>query len=58
MYSTETLTVNKAQEKKLDVAEIRMLTWMSGVTKLDSIWNEIIRGTTKVGQNIQESAGE
>ena len=39
----------EAQEKKLDVAEMRMLRWTSGVTKLDSIGNEIIRGTTKVG---------
>ena len=31
-----------AQEKKLDMAEIRML-WMSGVTKLDGIRNEMIR---------------
>ena len=40
--------MTKAQEKKLDVAEIRMLRWMSGVTKLDRIWNERIRGTAKV----------
>ena len=35
------------REKKLDVAEMRMLRWMSGVTKLDRIRNERIRGTTK-----------
>ena len=35
-----------------------MLRWMSGVTKLDRIRNEIIRGTTKVGEiskKVQES---
>ena len=42
--------MNKAQEKTLDVAEMRMLRWMSGVTKLDRIRNEIIRGTTRVGE--------
>ena len=36
----------------------RMLKWMSTVTKLDIIRNEIIRGTTKVGKiskKVQES---
>ena len=41
--------MKKAQEQKLDVAEMRMLRWMSGVTRLDRIRNETIRGTTKVG---------
>ena len=40
MYGAETLAVKEAQEKKLDVAEMRMLRWMSGVTKLDRIRNE------------------
>ena len=58
MYGAETWAVKKAQEKKLDVAEMRMLRWMSGVTKLDRIGNERIRGTTKVGEiskKVQES---
>ena len=42
--------MKKAQEKKLDVAEMRMLRWMSGVTKLDRIRNERIRGTMDVGE--------
>ena len=50
MYGADTWAVKKAQEKKLDVAEMRMLIWMSGVTKLDRIRNERIRGTTKVGE--------
>ena len=50
IYGAETWAVKKAQEKKLDVAEMRKLRWMGGVTKLDRIRNEIIRGTTKVGE--------
>ena len=42
--------MKKAQEKKLDVAEMRMLRWISGVTKLDRIWNERIRGKRMVGE--------
>ena len=58
MYGAETWAVKKAQEKKLDVAEMRMLRWMSGVTKLDRNRNERIRGTAKVGEiskKVQES---
>ena len=58
MYGAETCAVKKAQEKKLDVAEMRMLRWMTGVTELDRIRNERIRGTTKVGEisrKVQES---
>ena len=58
MYGAETWAVKKAQEKQLDVAAMRMLTWMSGVTKLDRSRNERIVGTTKVGyisKKVQES---
>ena len=59
MYGAETwAAVKKAQEKKLDVAEMRMLRWMSGVTRLDRIRNNGIRGTTKLGEiskKVQES---
>ena len=54
----ETWAVKKEQERKLDGAEMRMLRWMSGVTKLDRIRNERIRGTAKVGEismKVQES---
>ena len=49
MYSAGTCVVKGAQEK-LDVAEIRMLRWMSGVNKQDRIRHERIRGTTKMGE--------
>ena len=50
MYGAETRALKNAQEKKLEVAEMRMLRWMCAVTKLDKIRNERIRGTTKVGK--------
>ena len=58
MYGAETWVVTKTQEKKLDVAEMRVFRWMSRVTKLDRIRNEIIIGTTNVGEiskKVQES---
>ena len=48
LHGAETWPVKKVQEKKLDVAEMKMLRWMCGVTKMDRITNERIRGTTKV----------
>ena len=50
MYGAGTWALKKAQENKLEVAEMRMLRWMCGVTKLDKIRNERITGTTKVGE--------
>ena len=58
MYGAETWAIKKTQEKKLDVAEMRMLRWMCGVTRRDKIRNEVIRGTSKVREisdKIQES---
>ena len=58
MYGAETWALKKALENKLEVAEMRMLRWMCGVTTLDKIRNERIRGTTKVGGNHKESTGK
>ena len=50
--------MKKAHGKTLEVAKIRMLRWMSGVTKLDRVRNERNRGITKVAEitkKVQES---
>ena len=53
VYGAEIWAVKKAQEKKLGVAEMRMIRWMSGVTKLDRIRNDRMGG-----RNTQKSAGK
>ena len=49
VYGVETWSLKKAHEKKIEVAEMRMLRWMCDVMKLDKVRNERIKGTTKVG---------
>lgn len=50
LYGSETWPVKKTQERKMEVAEMRMIRWMLGVTRRDRIKNERIRGTAKVTQ--------
>ena len=45
---SETWAIKKSQERKMDVAEMRMLRWACGVTKMDRITNQEIRNRTKV----------
>ena len=47
VYGAETWAVKKAHEKKMEVAEMKMLRWMSGVTRLDKIRNEKIKDARK-----------
>ena len=47
-YGAEALPVKKVNERRLEVAEMRMLRWMCGVTREDRISNVRIRGTLKV----------
>ena len=48
LYSSETWPMKRAQERRMEVAEMRMLRWMCGVTRRDRIKNAYIRGTVKV----------
>ena len=58
MYGLEAAPLKKSEEMKLDVAEMKMLRWMVGVTRLDRIRNTYIRGTVKVvevSKKVQEA---
>ena len=56
MYGSETWGIKKTQEKRMDVAEMRMLRWSLGLTRKDKVRNEIIRermGVRPVSEKIQ-----
>ncbi|KAK3519762.1 hypothetical protein QTP70_003903 [Hemibagrus guttatus] len=50
LYGLETVSLRKRQESELEVAELKMLRFSLGVTSLDRIRNEYIRGTAHVGR--------
>ncbi|KAI5089891.1 hypothetical protein C0J45_20026 [Silurus meridionalis] len=49
LYGLETVALSKRQEAELEVAELKMLRFSLGVTRMDKIRNEFIRGTAHVG---------
>ncbi|KAK3536510.1 hypothetical protein QTP86_013834 [Hemibagrus guttatus] len=58
LYGLETVSLRKRQESELDVAELKMLRFSLGVTRLDRIRNEYIRGTAHVerlGDKVREA---
>ena len=48
LYITELLDMTKIQEEELKVAELRMLKFAMGLTRMDKIRNEYIRGSAVV----------
>ncbi|MCJ8739626.1 hypothetical protein PDJAM_G00049200 [Pangasius djambal] len=50
LYGLETVALRKRQEAEREVAELKMLRFSLGVTRLDRIRNEYIRGTAHVGR--------
>ena len=44
-YGLERALLRNREEKKLDVAEMKMLRWMVGVARLDRICNDYVRGS-------------
>ena len=54
MYGTECWAVGRKIEQRMSVAEMRMLRWMSGVTREDKIRNEYIRGSIGVASIVDK----
>ncbi|KAI5085539.1 hypothetical protein C0J45_23706, partial [Silurus meridionalis] len=50
LYGLETVALSKRQEAELEVAELKMLMFLLGVTRMHKIRNEFIRGTAHVGR--------
>ena len=50
LYGLETVALTKKQEAEMEVAELKMLRFSLGVTRMDKIRNEYIRGTAQVGK--------
>ena len=50
LYGLETVALTKRQEAKMEVAELKVLRFSLGVTIMDNIRNEYIRGTAYVGR--------
>ncbi|XP_063600640.1 uncharacterized protein LOC134776817 [Penaeus indicus] len=58
LYGLETVPLTKSQERELEVAEMRMMRYEVGVTRLDKIKNETTRemlGIERYGEKIRES---
>ena len=57
LYGTDYWAIKTTQARKMEVAEMRMLRWMCGYTRLDKIRNEIIRvrlGVASISDKIKE----
>ena len=48
MFGLETVALTNSQEAELEVAELKMLRFSLGVTRMDTISNKQIRGTALV----------
>ena len=49
-YGLETVALTKRQEAEMEVADLNMIQFSLGVTRMDKIMNWYIRGTAQVGR--------
>ena len=49
-YGLETVALTKRQEADMEMAELKMLRWPLGVTRMDKIRNVYTRGTAQEGR--------
>ena len=57
LYGTDCWAIKKTHAHKMEVAEMRMLRWMCGNTRLDRIRNEVFRerlGVASIADKIKE----
>ena len=57
-YAAETWAIKKTEAKMLETAEMRILRWSTGKTKLDKVRNEVTRakmGVRSIAEKLQES---
>ena len=47
MYGSETWAIRKADERKMEATEMKVLRWTTGVTRLDKIRNSVTRDKMK-----------
>ena len=53
VYGLETVAVTKKQVEEMEVAEMKILSFVMGVTRKDKIRNEYIRITVKVRRTVR-----
>ena len=61
MYGSETWAIKKEQERRLDVAEIKMIRWSMGKTRKDKVRNDNLRnamGIRAISEKIQETGSD
>ena len=57
LYGLETVALTKRQGAEMEVAELKMSRFSLGVTRMDKIRNEYIRGTAQVGRFGEKARG-